>query len=81
MLDITKPVCTRDGRKAEIIGMVPFEIHVERDKRVAAVVHDGYCSAAEIATFTRDGRFHPEAGETCWDLMNVDVASRSEALT
>ncbi len=67
-LDLTKPVQTRDGRRAVILGVVPVAFELYGGFAIAAYVIDG--GIATIDTFTIEGWCLYDHPCPC-DLVNV----------
>lgn len=68
MIDLTKPVQTRDGRKALI---VTTKLH-DRTFPVAAEIEiDGDSQHTTVNTFTVDGHYMNDGSQRNGDLINV----------
>jgi len=63
--DPTKPVQTRDGRKAEILGT-----DFKSDYPIAAVVTHR-CGTQTVNSYTRDGHYYANKTPCSHDLINV----------
>lgn len=71
MLDLKKPICTKNGRRCELIAVLPPEKAVHGHQTLVVLVNTPDPALRTVDTYSMDGRLFPDGRESTLDLINA----------